>query len=358
MTSGKRGSYVNLGIPGTGLSFREKVGGSSYGRGAPQYLAAEVRLTLHSDGRLEISDSAGSPFPPRLLTQIKKNAAENVRQFLEANCRARNELLDRIRQIHCSTPDINAPIAYRPMPFNDQMPAEPEYKQHSFMSRLFKGWRRAIDEHNAACEQMYAEALRRWLDAKEAHEQAEANARAVYDRALLGDEASMITLFEERIAEFDWPIPTELSFQFSDKGRMIWLDVDLPEIEDMPTEIASIKSGSSGLSLKQLSETDIRKNYMTHAHGVLFRVVGEAFASLPYVDSVIVSGYSQRPSKETGEICDEYLVSARILRTDWSRINFQNLSQIDPVAAFEKHDLRRKMTKTGLFKPIEPIPYG
>ena len=167
MTSGKQGTYVNLGIPGTGLSFREKVGGSSYGRGAPQYLAAEVRLTLHSDGRLEISDSAGSPFPPRLLTQIKKNAAENVRQFLEANCRARNELLDRIRQIHCSTPDINAPIAYRPMPFNDQMPAEPEYKQHSSMSRLFKGWRCAMTStmrHANRCIRKLA----KWLDAKEA----------------------------------------------------------------------------------------------------------------------------------------------------------------------------------------------
>jgi len=50
---------------------------------------------------------------------------------------------------------------------------------------------------------------------------------------------------------------------------------------------------------------------MIHVHGICFRVIGEAFATLPSVAAVVVSAFSQRPAKATAQVVDEYLISAR-----------------------------------------------
>jgi hypothetical protein len=55
-------------------------------------------------------------------------------------------------------------------------------------------------------------------------------------------------------------------------------------------------------------------------------------------------------------VSDEYLYSVRVTRPQWSQLNFDNLRELDVVEVFALFDLSRKMTKTGIFKAIEP--YG
>jgi len=43
----------------------------------------------------------------------------------------------------------------------------------------------------------------------------------------------------------------------------------------------------------------------------------------------------------------------KLTREQWSRIHFDRLDQVDPVAAMEAFTLRRDMTKTGIFRDIE-----
>jgi len=69
----------------------------------------------------------------------------------------------------------------------------------------------------------------------------------------------------------------------------------------------------------------------------------------------MLSAYSQRPSNTTGQVGDDYLYSVRVQRPDWESINFGNLAAIDVVEAFSRFDLRRSMTKTGVFKPVAPF---
>jgi hypothetical protein len=52
---------------------------------------------------------------------------------------------------------------------------------------------------------------------------------------------------------------------------------------------------------------------------------------------------------------DEYLLSARIARSSWAGIDFNNLDSFDLPEVFSAFQLRRKMTKTGIFSPIEPF---
>ncbi len=59
-----------------------------------------------------------------------------------------------------------------------------------------------------------------------------------------------------------------------------------------------------------------------------------------------------RVSKTTGNIENEYLLSVIADRVTFSRINFDNLSLVDPVESLCSYSLNRNMSSTGIFKPI------
>ena len=67
------------------------------------------------------------------------------------------------------------------------------------------------------------------------------------------------------------------------------------------------------------------------------------------------TGYSQRLDRATGAIADEYLISVSADRRGWSRIDFSSLDRVDPVEALTRFNLRRRMTRTGVFTAIEPF---
>lgn len=111
-----------------------------------------------------------------------------------------------------------------------------------------------------------------------------------------------------------------------------------------------------GLTFKKKSATRKREDYGRHVHAIAFRLLGETFVALPRVERVVVSGYTQRIDPATGHEHDDYLFSARVTRQTWQTIDFDHLDRIDPIAALGAFDTRRRMTKTGIFHPIEPWP--
>ena len=75
---------------------------------------------------------------------------------------------------------------------------------------------------------------------------------------------------------------------------------------------------------------------------------------LSAIERVVVSGYSQRLDLVTGHINDE-LLSVVIDKERFAELSFEQLQQVDPIAALELFYLRCEMTKTGIFRPVEPI---
>jgi hypothetical protein len=163
----------------------------------------------------------------------------------------------------------------------------------------------------------------------------------------------MADCFERRLAQIAWPRETQVAFDLV--SDILRVDVDLPEIEDMPQDGVKLRKTEYRLVETPKNPTLLRKEYMTHIHAVIFRIVGEAFGSLPTLRETMISGYSQRQSRATGNIEDEYLLSVRVGRAAWERIDFGQLEKIDPASALARFELRRNMTATGLFKPIVPL---
>ena len=122
----------------------------------------------------------------------------------------------------------------------------------------------------------------------------------------------------------------------------------------MPTRLAAVPARGLKLSVKEMGATKIKRLYAEHVHGILFRLVGEAFAALPTAQTVVASGYSQRRDPATAQMRDDYLLSVQVSRSEWIANDFEHLSAIDVVASLARHDLRREMTKAGLLKAITP----
>jgi hypothetical protein len=165
----------------------------------------------------------------------------------------------------------------------------------------------------------------------------------------------MDSYLEMALQAVEWPRETNVAFDLLDQGRLACLDVDLPEIEDMPKRTASLPQRGMRLSVKDLSPTKVQRMYAAHVHGVAFLLIGETFAALPLVQRVVLSGYTQRRSAATGQVADEYLLSVHVARDKWSHIDFAHLQAIDVVEALAQFEMRRTMSKTGIFKAIEPF---
>lgn len=90
VSAGSRGVYGNVGIPGTGLSVRERLGTGSPGRppSASSSISApsgqKIKLALQDDGSVEFQDAAGNPLPQSLQRQARQELSETISTWMEA----------------------------------------------------------------------------------------------------------------------------------------------------------------------------------------------------------------------------------------------------------------------------------
>ncbi len=131
--------------------------------------------------------------------------------------------------------------------------------------------------------------------------------------------------------------------------------LNLPEIADLPGREATLAVSGRKLNIRDKSDRQMREEYARHVHGVALRIGGLAFATLPISQRVVVSGYSQRLDDAVGIVRDDYLFSVRFEREAFGAIDFGALERVDPVAAVARFDPVRDMTKTGIFRLIEPL---
>lgn len=266
-----------------------------------------------------------------------------------------NKQIESLGEIHSHTPRPNERVAYVPSPFDQPQPVAPRPKQPGFWDRIFSSRRTAIEMSNRLAAEAHEQAKQKWLLAREAHEVVEQSRRRFLEEEILGDREAMEAHLEAVLQGIVWPRETAVSLEVSDDRRRVTIDVDLPEIEQLPKKTAAVQARGFRLLIKEMSPTNVQKLYMRHVHGIGFRIVGESFAALPTIEEVSLSAYTQRPNKATGQISDHYLYSVRVERARWQEINFAALAEIDVVEALARFELRREMTKTGVFRPIEPF---
>jgi hypothetical protein len=297
----------------------------------------------------------GNPLADSLVNQAKKQQGDRIRDLIQTKCNEINSQIEALGEIHLYTPSPVAKPSYVPQAFQARSPLRPVPQKPGFLSWLFKGKRQRIEEENSEADRRYENDLSRWRADKAQFDESELRRKKMIEQDIYSDTDAMETFLEETLQSIVWPRETNMSNEILDAGAVIFMDVDLPEIEDIPNKTASVPQRGYKLSVKDMSNTEIQKLYMRHVHGIGFRIIGETFAALPKTSQVVLSGFSQRPDRSTGIVSDEYLYSVRVDRNSWSRINFDNLQPLDVVEALAQFELLRNMSKTGVFKTIEPF---
>lgn len=353
---GKRGTFLNTGIPGTGFYARERLGGSSASSTSSSTagkVTYSLTVSINDEGILTFKDEQGNLVPEWQIDAAKKQQGEKIKALIQGKCNELNEQVEALGKIHEYT-SVPKPHRFQPQPFDVAMPAEPIPKTPSFFCRWFKSCVAKIDNQNKLALERYKSEFEAWKKNKIDHDDANEVEQLFIDMVNTGDITSVEKYFESVLQDIVWPKETLVSFETLKQG-VLAIDVDLLEIEDMPNKTASVPQRGFKLSVKEMGQTQVQKLYMRHAHAVGFRIVGEAFATSPTIETVILSAYSQRSDRATGQIQDQYLYSVIVTRNEWYSINFENLSNLDVVEALTRFELRRDMTKTGVFKPIEPF---
>lgn len=357
---GRGGTYMNTGIPGTGLYARERVGAAprasnSRASGGSRTVTMSIKISVEDDGTVTFRDQAGNLLDERLVKQAKEQQKAAIQGLMQTACDEINGNIDALEQIHHATPAPDERLTYALAPFGAPKPVEPNPRKYGILAKIFASKRVPIDRENAEAQAAYQTDLLLWTRHRQQHEARELARKVLIEEKVNTELPAMEIVLEESLMDIVWPRETALSSEIRDDGRVVMVDIDLPEIEELPRKTAAMPARGYKLSVKELPVTRHQQLYMRHVHGIGFRIIGEAFSVLPKAEEVVLSGYTQRPDKATGDILDQYLYSVRVNRSDWAGINFANLDDVDPADALGRFEIRRDITKTGLFKGIAPF---
>jgi len=365
---GKRGTYANFGLPGTGLSYRTRLDRAS-SSSRQRTLQAEANAQLRDELEKEV-DALNSAVEAIINIHLLTPDPRTGHSFAE--------LLLHYRELALKPYSIPAPVRPdKPVPLAE--PSQPtDVQGRGFIGRMFESaearqerqrlnlekWQREVKacEHENAltlkkyqvARQLWAEQYSHWqYDAAE-HDKKIQHAAVDIDRCFAADGGYFESLLTEVLQSTDWPRETLIAFQVEPERSAILIEVDCPELEDMPTSSVRLNAKGTEILEKEISQKAVRERYALHVHGILMRVAGIAFCALPF-EKVIISGFTQRISKQSGYLEDKHIVSARINRRDFEALNFSNLDYVNPVEAFERFELQRRMSSTYLFQPITPF---
>ncbi|MEM7355449.1 MAG: DUF4236 domain-containing protein [Acidobacteriota bacterium] len=389
VTIGTSGTTLSTGIPGTGISFQQKLTSSDSARRTRRSTATsascDVTFGLDERGRIDARID-GQRLSGARFRQVYEQNQPAIEAWLSERVREINQPSLDLHQLHLSTPPPQYRSAFRPEPFAEPRPERPillpfaAEKPTAPRSSNRSILKKALSQLFEQADLRYRAKLREWTARKAVHERQEkarfasyeasmdawrgretrfnelqAQRKENYESKIRVDEELMSDVLSARWKQLDWPFETNISFDIAAAGRNLTLDIDLPEIEDLPQTTASLSADGRRLLEKSKSRKQIRQEYARHIHAVGFRLIGEAFSTLPGLETIILSAYSQRLDTATGKIDDDYLYSVEVALESFSRVDFSALERVDPIEALSAFEIRRRMTKTGVFRPIEPF---
>ncbi|WP_302805107.1 DUF4236 domain-containing protein [Cloacibacillus porcorum] len=335
---GKNGVYASAGIPGTGLYMREKISANKQRTLSTSHTNAEALAKVAEQGNAEIDSiiNIHEVYPPRYSAPRYEREQFNVPKPV----------------IKYSKKIIVYPAVAFVILFLLIGAAIGSLGGFG-LGVIGAGIIYKVRKDNEISAFMDSHVIKEW-EAKKADFERDQDQKeqAFYEKLAttpLEQEDKLANLFDQ----VDWPLETNISFEID--GSVVNLDVDLPEFEDMPKEIFKVRGRGQNKEVQEetKSERQQRLDYAKHVHGIIFFLARLIFNELPDLNEIIISGYTQRPAKDTGQIIDDYIISVRINRLTWQVIDLSNIKNIDPVECMEHFDLRRNMTKTGIFKTIE-----
>lgn len=356
VTFSSKGTYGNIGIPGTGISYRTRLDKKEQKQAiTSQQVKTSIVLAVDEKGYVIARDLDGKELPSKAVKMARDEQPDKITSWLKNECRKLNDDINSILNIHLDTPPLDAFNFFKESEFPEAPPSEPKLKAINFWCKILPFLKKRVNDLNTKAIAEYETALSAWQAEKNNYEIEQTAFKKKFEEDRYNTLSVMEDFLEDTLQAINWPRETLINFDLANDGQKVLIDLDLPEIEDLPDTTAEVAKSGLKLNFKKRSATQMRKDYMTHIHGIGFRTIGSTFAILPTVKEVVLSVYSQRLDSATGIINDDYLYSLKVARQQWNVINLNNIEQIDPIECLSKFEIVRDMSKTGVFKAITPL---
>ncbi|MGI6607771.1 MAG: DUF4236 domain-containing protein [Erysipelotrichaceae bacterium] len=163
-----------------------------------------------------------------------------------------------------------------------------------------------------------------------------------------GDTDTLNSLIENYINSLQ--LPYEFSIDYQIEGNVLFVDLDLPEIESFNSQYPALSSNGEIL-IKNKNQPTIRKQYSHTVISLAIYLTANFFNLSPFIEFIVLSGYSQRRNKD-GDLIDEYLFSIRFDRQKMENVDLSRiLKPYDFILNFEN---RINLSTSFNFKAITP----
>ena len=400
-----RGTRSTVGIPGTGLSYSSNIAGghsksrsssrsSSYTSRSTVQIPKQVEIHMNEMGQLLLLDGYGSEITdkavirkiksqPKFQAQIAELEEQRLEKLDEMVQKAEEEN-ERFINICALAPFVDS-AAFFELRYDELKPEEYEIQEYDipapteesiknelaneaeevvkgFFLTVGKARRQYVEEQ---FHTRFEERLATWEMERDAFYAEQQEAKRLFDieaadectrqKAFLrdlinGEDSAVCEVFDSWIETCELPVEIFVDYDWNKADGTMLLDVDMPEIEDIPAT-KLIKTDSGKLKEKKKTQTELRGEYARLVFGLAVFITANAFDVSPAIKRILISGYSQRENKE-GVVNDDYLYSIKFPREMFEEVDFSAVSPREFCLTAEN---KCNMTSTSLFKAIVPF---
>lgn len=167
-----------------------------------------------------------------------------------------------------------------------------------------------------------------------------------------GNEDLICSSLESWISEHSLPVEININYEYDHKKGDLCIDLDLPEIEDLPTtEYVVLASGK--LKEKNKTKNKLKDEYASLVFGLTVYLTSSIFNISPKINRILISGYTQRIiDNRTKEVGDDYIYSIKINRSDFEH---KRLSNVNPLQTCLELENRCLLSQSMVFKAVKPF---
>ena len=154
---------------------------------------------------------------------------------------------------------------------------------------------------------------------------------------------------EEWLGESEAPIEFSIQTEVLEAKKAIMVDLDLPEIEDMPQNALS-ELADGTVKIKKKTKKQQYEDYRTCVFGLGEYVTSHMLALVPQAEKIVVSAYTQRRNEKTGDLLDVFIYSVIFERSAFTK----DYQEKDPYDFCQELKSRFYVLASGVMKEIAP----
>lgn len=323
-------------------------------KASPQYKPTKERLNARRLEEIEKQVKAAAEENEKFLNIHRLSAAVDPREKFEADLEALKPETYEIKAYEVPAPDKAA--------LEEELKAEAEEQIKVSRFRAKKEKALYVEENLGP---RYEQALQSWEKDRSDFEKEQAEEKRLADekyqrefeenkafglKLLKGEEEAVCGAFDSWIASCELPVEIDLDYDWNPEEGVMMLDVELPGIEELPSSALSTTSAGN-LTTKKKTQKELRAEYSTLVFGLAIFLSSYIFNISPAIEKILISGYAKRRDKE-GNLNNDCIYSIKFSR---DLFEGKDVSGADPAAFCMAAPNRCLQTETFLFRKVKPF---